>query len=154
MTGGFLINSFDRDNLSFERPHVEPSWSVRDEVFNFPLMPRTVGGTSMLYPSLFYQRQVESSRTQFAHQRSAQTLFRDNSPVTSGSPRIACSELSHVKGGEMNFDSDHGCSSQLDIWRFPAEGSPVGSALTDDDILEMVLLHYLRLLIIFDYIPA
>uniref|UniRef100_A0A162B070 YTH domain-containing family protein n=1 Tax=Daucus carota subsp. sativus TaxID=79200 RepID=A0A162B070_DAUCS len=133
-----------RDYPSFERPHVEPSWSVRDEEFNFPHMPRTGG----LYPSLFYQHQLESSRTHFAHQRSAQTYLCDNSPVASGSPRMACSELSHVKGGEMNVDSDHGCSSQLDIWRFSAEGSSVGSALTDDDILEMVLLRHLNSLLL------
>lgn len=133
-----------RNNLSFERPHVEPSWSVRDDEFNFPPMPRTVGGTSMLYPPLFYQHQVDSSGPHFAHQKSAQTYFRDNSPVTSGSPKIACSELSHVKGGEANVDSVHGCSSQLDIWRFPAEGSSVGSVLTDDDILEMTYEEYLE----------
>ncbi|KAL8101207.1 hypothetical protein AgCh_033184 [Apium graveolens] len=133
-----------RDNLSFERPHVEPSWSARDEEFNFPPIPRTVGGTSMLYPSLLYQHQVESSRPHFAHHRSAQTYLRDNSPVTSGSPRIACAERSHAKGGEVNVDFDNGCSSQLDIWRFPAEGSSVGSVLTDDDILEMTYEEYLE----------
>lgn len=101
----------------------------------------------MLYPSLLYQHQVESSRPHFTHQRSVQTYIRDNSPVTSGSPRIACSERSHVKGGEVNVDFDHGCSSPLDLWRFPAEGSSVGSVLTDDDILEMVLLHHLSSLI-------
>ncbi|KAL8101209.1 hypothetical protein AgCh_033184 [Apium graveolens] len=143
-----------RDNLSFERPHVEPSWSARDEEFNFPPIPRTVGGTSMLYPSLLYQHQVESSRPHFAHHRSAQTYLRDNSPVTSGSPRIACAERSHAKGGEVNVDFDNGCSSQLDIWRFPAEGSSVGSVLTDDDILEMVLLHHLSSLIILNHLPA
>lgn len=136
-------DEYERDNLPFKRPCIEPSFSACDEEYNLPTVQRSLGGAPMLYPSLLYQHQTEASKFHLAYQGSAGIFLPENLSATYGASKLTRSERSCIKGSLTNVDLDHDSYSQFDIWGLSAERSPRGSALTEDDILDMVLLPIL-----------
>ncbi|KAK2989126.1 hypothetical protein RJ640_027200, partial [Escallonia rubra] len=127
------------DDLTLKRPYMERSCSLQDEGYNVPPIHMALSRPPMLYPSLVYQQAAEASKFHLAQQRPAGKFFPVISPINSGGSKAVRSKYYCTEGNRNNVNVDHDSSSQLDVWGLYAERSPVASALTEDDILEMVL---------------
>ncbi|KAK3019789.1 hypothetical protein RJ639_003776, partial [Escallonia herrerae] len=133
-----------RDDLTLKRPYMAPACSLQDEGYNVPPIHMTLSRPSMLYPSLVYQQAAEASKFHLAQQRPAGNFFPVNLPINSGGSKVVRSKYYCTKGNRNNVMVDHDSSSQLDVWGLYAERSPVATALTEDDILEMTYEEYLK----------
>ena len=122
------VDYFPRDDLPSKRPCIEPSCAMRHEERDIPAVQMTWDQTHMLYPSLLYQHQAETSRFHLAHL-----------PITSGASQAPGMKHSQINGSLNGVQLDRNNSSRLDAWGWSAERSPLASTLTEDDILEMVL---------------
>ncbi|KAK3010524.1 hypothetical protein RJ639_011337 [Escallonia herrerae] len=112
---------------------------LKNEGYNVPPIHMGLSRPSMLYPSLVYQQAAEASKFHLAQQRPAGKFFPVNLPINSGGSKVVRSKYYCIKGNRNNVMVDSDSISQLDVWGLCAERSPVATALTEDDILEMVL---------------
>ncbi|XP_057511398.1 uncharacterized protein LOC130793625 [Actinidia eriantha] len=125
--------NLNRDDLPSKRPCIEPSCAMRHEERDMPAVHMTWDQTHMLYPSLLYQHQAETSRFHLAHL-----------PITSGASKAPGTKHSQINGSLNGVQLDRNNSSRLDAWGWSAERSPLASTLTEDDILEMSYEEYLE----------
>lgn len=109
-------------------------------------MPLGWTNTPMLYPPLLYQNQVEANRFPFTHHGSAGSFTIEDSHVSEGPSNMSRTKNSYFSGCPNNVQGDHNDSSRFAGWR-PAE-SPLGSTLTEDELLEMVLYVYTYIFLI------
>ncbi|PHU08549.1 hypothetical protein BC332_20409 [Capsicum chinense] len=131
---------FARNDLSSERPYVEPSLHLGYEDSNASLIPNG----SMFYPSLLYQHQVNASRLQLAPQRINGVFSAEESAIASGESKSRQSRHSQRNESLANLHVDTDVGPRTNMWGLSAERSPLASNLTEDDILEMTYEEYLE----------
>ncbi|KAM3266941.1 YTH domain-containing protein 1 [Capsicum annuum] len=134
------MDIFARNDLSSERPYVEPSLHLGYEDSNASLIPNG----SMFYPSLLYQHQVNASRLQLAPQRINGVFSAEESAIASGQSKSRQSRHSQRNESLANLHVDTDVSPRTNMWGLSAERSPLASNLTEDDILEMTYEEYLE----------
>ncbi|KAM7531211.1 hypothetical protein LguiB_034621 [Lonicera macranthoides] len=97
----------------------------------------------MFYPSLLYQHHAEVSKFHSVCQRPTEILLPENLPVTSCASEDTRLKHSCNQRNLPNILVDHD-NSKFDNWHLPMERSPVTSALTEEDILDMTYEEYLE----------
>lgn len=97
----------------------------------------SLAGSPMPYHPFLYQHQADPSR--FPH-----TLAPEYFPTTKGASKVASMKNSSIKKNLTNLQVNHDMSTQYDVWDLSAK-SPLGSTLTEDDFLEMVLVTLSKL---------
>ena len=137
----WFLSYFPRDDFPSKRPCIEPPCSLGYGEYNVPPVHPSWSQSPMLYSSLMYQHQNEAIRYQLAHGRTNGTTFSENMAVNSAASKITRMKHSCNNGYLPNLQVDRDASPRFDIWGLTAE-SPLASALTEDDFLEMVLWFY------------
>ncbi|MCD7450470.1 hypothetical protein HAX54_006541 [Datura stramonium] len=134
------MDIFARNDLSSERPYVEPSLHLGDEDCNASMMPNG----SMFYPSFLYQHQVDASRLHVAPQRINGAFSAEESAIASGESKSRQSRHSQRNGSLANLHVDPDVGPRTNMWGFSAERSPLAGNLTEDDILKMTYEEYVE----------
>lgn len=134
------MDIFARNDLSSERPFVEPSLHLGDQDCNASLIPNG----SMFYPSLLYQHQVDASRFHIAPQRINGEFSAEESAIASRQSKSRQSRHSQRNRSLANLHVDTDVGPQINMWGLPAERNSLASNMTEDDILEMTYEEYLE----------
>lgn len=121
-------DDYFRDGLPSKRPCVGPESSVQDDGYmswsRSPVIPSLQSNASKSSRSLFSQSESQLPKN-ISRCSSASELYN------------------HSEGSHKIVDMDVTRSSQLDMWGFSADRSPL-SSLTEDDFLEMSYEEYLE----------
>ncbi|GAB4856960.1 hypothetical protein Ancab_014878 [Ancistrocladus abbreviatus] len=111
---------------------VEPARSSQDEGYN-GLFNMGWTRSLMLYPSLFYQHHPEASRSYIAQQKSVGAFYAKGTEVKN--PQ-------HMgNSADVPVDPE---TSRFDGWGISGEISPLCSAISEDEFLEMSYEEYLE----------
>jgi hypothetical protein len=105
----------------------------QDEEYDVGPMQMALGGGPFMYPSMMYQHNSEGNRFHGAQQRQVGAFHNMSNKA----------ESSFInRGVAASVDMGVDGSSLVDGWDLSAERGLVANGLTDDDILEMVWLHF------------